>query len=115
MLDVSYIMNLPANRIPELLKGLGTPEGFEAQADSWGSLRLPWLEVECQDGLQVATPCHWQSCLAFPWSCLSTCSNGCRTLSQDARLLASKRPLEVQHQLLLSLSLRLHPHRRLTY
>ena len=53
LLDVSYVMNLPAERITDLLKAMGSAEDLETMADCWGSLRVPWLEVECKDGLQV--------------------------------------------------------------
>lgn len=61
LLDVSYVMNLPAERIPEVLGSIGQPsDQHSAQIqDCWGSLRVPSLEVSCKEGLQVtgATPC----------------------------------------------------------
>ena len=53
LLDVAYIMDLPTERIPEVLGSFANPADLERQADCFGSMRVPWLEVECQDGMQV--------------------------------------------------------------
>ncbi|KAK9807361.1 hypothetical protein WJX73_006241 [Symbiochloris irregularis] len=53
LLDVAYIMNPPPERIPELLGALGNQEELERIGDFFGSLRVPSLEVQCKDGLQV--------------------------------------------------------------
>ena len=56
LLDVSYIMNYPQQQVPGLLKELmrGRDEDDTLELmDSFGSMRVPWLEVHCADGLQV--------------------------------------------------------------
>ena len=56
LLDVSYVMNYPQQQVPGLLKELmrGRDEDDTLEImDSFGSMRVPWLEVHCADGLQV--------------------------------------------------------------
>ena len=55
-MDVSYIMNYPQQQVPGLLKELmrGRDEDDTLELmDSFGSMRVPWLEVHCADGMQV--------------------------------------------------------------
>lgn len=56
LLDVSYVMNYPQQQVPgllkELMRGREEDDAMELM-DSFGSMRVKWLEVHCADGLQV--------------------------------------------------------------
>ena len=54
LLDVSYVVDFPASEIPSLVSMLRPEVGLEA-LQSFGSMRVPWLEVSCSDGLQVCS------------------------------------------------------------
>ena len=85
-------MNLPPGQIPGLLKSLTNPGTSQEAWHAFGTMRVPWLEVECSDGLQVSSCC----CCCDTW-CRSAFvrSQGAQTRclgiwrSQAARLLTS--------------------------
>ena len=63
MLDVSYVIDFPASDIPNLVNSLRPDMGLEG-LKSFGTMRVPWLEVSCKEGLQVGAhrymPCFHQ-------------------------------------------------------
>ena len=46
-------MNIDPGQIPDLLKGLGNVRETGELLDSFGTMRVTDLEVQCPDGLQV--------------------------------------------------------------
>lgn len=57
LLDVSYLLNCPAERVGKLLQGLRKHGNLGGALNFFGSMRVPWLEVRSPDKLQV------QSCM----------------------------------------------------
>ena len=52
-LDVSYVMNIPVDEIPDLLGRIGQTLDTGELLDCFGSMRVKSLVVHCPDGLQV--------------------------------------------------------------
>ncbi|KAK9868762.1 hypothetical protein WJX84_009994 [Apatococcus fuscideae] len=53
LLDVSYIMNIPLEEIPDVLARMGQTLDSGEMLDCFGSMRVKSLVVDCPDGLQV--------------------------------------------------------------
>ena len=54
LLDVSYVLNMPPDKVPSLLAGMiNDGQSVSDMPDVFGTLRCEWLEVDCPDGLQV--------------------------------------------------------------
>ncbi|KAK9822314.1 hypothetical protein WJX74_006531 [Apatococcus lobatus] len=52
-LDVSYVMNIPMEEIPDVLARMGQTLDSGEMLDCFGSMRVKSLTVDCPDGLQV--------------------------------------------------------------
>ena len=57
LLDISYVMDLPPQQIPGFLKSLTNPGTAQEAQHAFGTMRVPWLEVHCSDGLQARPAC----------------------------------------------------------
>ena len=53
-LDVSYVMNIPIEEIPDVLARMGQTLDSSEMLDCFGSMRVKSLTVDCPDGLQAS-------------------------------------------------------------
>ena len=74
MLDVSYVVDFPAGEIPNLVNTLRPDVGLEA-LESFSTMRVPWLEVSCSDGLQVSLELQAEDLHTRQHSSCASCSD----------------------------------------
>ena len=76
-------MNYPQQQVPgllkELMRGRDEDDALELM-DSFGSMRVPWLEVHCADGLQVIVA---PASSSLPRECFLGCRNFLRLVRTE--------------------------------